>query len=86
MSIVMPKEKGPTMKTENRPIPAFIRKKCMACKICVDDCPVSCIGVEASGTVKDPHGYPFLEDETLCTHCGQCAENCPVAAIQMAAA
>ena len=78
----MPKEKGPTMKTESRRIPAFIRKKCMACKICVDDCPVSCIGVEASGTVKDPHGYPFLEDETLCTHCGQCAENCPVAAIQ----
>ena len=86
MSIVMPKEKGPTMNTENRLIPAFIRKKCMACKICVDDCPVSCIGVEASGTAKDPHGYPFLEDEALCIHCGQCAENCPVAAIQMAAA
>ena len=52
MSIVMPQEKGPTMKTENHLIPAFIRKKCMACKICVDDCPVSCIGVETSGTAK----------------------------------
>jgi formate hydrogenlyase subunit 6/NADH:ubiquinone oxidoreductase subunit I len=74
------------MKTDTRPIPAFKRKKCMACKICVDDCPVSCIGVAPSGSAKDPHGYPFLEDETRCIHCGQCADNCPVEAIRMVAA
>ena len=74
------------MKTENCQIPAFKRKKCMACKICVDDCPVSCIGVEASGTAKDPHGYPFLDDDALCIHCGLCADNCPVEAIDMVAA
>ena len=74
------------MKTEDGQIPTFTRKKCMACKICVDDCPVSCIGVEERGTEKDPHGYPFLEDGDMCIHCGQCAENCPVEAIQMAAA
>lgn len=82
----MPKEKGLNMNTENRQIPAFKLKKCMACKICVDDCPVSCIGVEESGTAKDPHGYPFLDDEGQCIHCGQCAENCPVEAIYMVAA
>jgi len=74
------------MKIENRQIPVFKRKKCMACKICVDDCPVSCIGVEASGSPKDPHGYPFLDDDALCIHCGLCAENCPVEAIDMVAA
>ena len=74
------------MKSETRQIPAFNRKKCMACKICVDDCPVSCIGVEARGTEKDPHGYPFLEDERLCIQCGQCVENCPVEAVHMVAA
>lgn len=82
----MTEEKGSIMKTENRQIPAFKRKKCMACKICVDDCPVSCLGVEASGTAKDPHGYPFLDDDALCIHCGLCAENCPVEAIHMVAA
>ena len=74
------------MNTENRQIPAFKLKKCMACKICVDDCPVSCIGVEESGTAKDPHGYPFLDDEGQCIHCGLCADNCPVEAIYMVAA
>ena len=58
----------------------------MACKICVDDCPVSCIGVTPHGTANDPHGYPFLEDAALCIHCGLCAENCPVEAVKMAAA
>lgn len=80
------RQKDATMETPNRLIPAFRRKTCMACKICVDDCPVSCIGVEDRGTAKDPHGYPYLADAALCIHCGQCADNCPVAAIDMVAA
>ncbi len=66
--------------------PAFIRKTCMACKICVDACPVSCIETASCGTDKDPHGYPFLADAAACISCGQCAEECPVAAVVMAAA
>jgi NAD-dependent dihydropyrimidine dehydrogenase PreA subunit len=58
----------------------------MACKICVDDCPVSCIDVPERGTAKDPHGYPFLADESRCIHCGLCAAHCPVAAVDMVAA
>ena len=72
--------------SDKHSIPSFLRKKCMACKICVDDCPVSCIGVEDRGTAEDPHGYPFLEEAALCTHCGRCATNCPVEAIAMVAA
>ena len=74
------------MASEKRSTPSFLRKKCLACKICLDDCPVSCIGLEERGAPEDPHGYPFLEDAALCTHCGRCAENCPVAAIEMVAA
>ena len=74
------------MAPTNRNTPSFLRKKCMACKICLDDCPVSCIGLEARGTPEDPHGYPYLEDAALCTHCGRCADNCPVGAIEMVAA
>jgi NADH-quinone oxidoreductase subunit I len=74
------------MPPEKQNIPSFRRKKCMACKICVDDCPVSAITVEDRGTPEDPHGYPFLDEEGLCIHCGLCAENCPVQAIEMVAA
>jgi len=74
------------MTAANRRMPAFHRKKCMACKICVDDCPVSCLGVEERGTDKDPHGYPYLAEAGICIHCGLCAAHCPVAAIEMVAA
>jgi formate hydrogenlyase subunit 6/NADH:ubiquinone oxidoreductase subunit I len=72
------------MKADLRPV--FNRKVCMACRICVDVCPVSCIETAARGTDKDPHGYPFLADADACIRCGQCAEDCPVAAVGMAAA
>jgi formate hydrogenlyase subunit 6/NADH:ubiquinone oxidoreductase subunit I len=74
------------MKSEAVTKPVFVRKKCMACKMCVDACPVSCIGVEATGTPDDPHGYPFLEDAQACISCGRCAEGCPVAAVRLLAA
>lgn len=63
--------------------PTFNRKTCMACRICVDVCPVSCIDTEPAGTAKDPHGYPFLTDEDACISCGQCVEACPVEAAVM---
>ena len=72
------------MKIEARP--AFNRKRCMACRICVDVCPVSCIDTASSGTDRDPHGYPFLTNEAACISCNQCAETCPVEAVSMAAA
>jgi formate hydrogenlyase subunit 6/NADH:ubiquinone oxidoreductase subunit I len=62
-------------------IPVFDHKTCMACKICVDACPVSCIATAATGTAKDPHGYPLITDAGACIHCGQCAEACPVGAV-----
>jgi ferredoxin len=66
--------------------PVFFRKKCMACKMCVDACPVSCIAVETAGTADDPHGYPYLEEEEKCISCGMCAQGCPVAAVRLDAA
>jgi NADH-quinone oxidoreductase subunit I len=69
------------MKTEFPP--AFNRKDCMACKICVDACPVSCIETEQTGRTKDPHGYPFLADESACIRCGTCADACPVDAVAL---
>ncbi len=66
--------------------PAFNRKVCMACRICIDTCPVSCLETASRGTDKDPHGYPYLADTAACISCGQCAEDCPVEAVEMAAA
>ncbi len=72
------------MQSEAKPV--FKRKVCMACRICVDACPVSCIDTASSGTDRDPHGYPFLADEAACISCNQCAETCPVEAVVMQAA
>ncbi len=72
------------MKTATKP--EFNRKTCMACRICVDACPVSCIDTAKRGTAKDPHGYPFLTDETACISCRYCEEACPVEAVVMVAA
>jgi len=74
------------MEARSKPLPVFDRKTCMACKMCVDVCPVSCIGVEESGRDGDPHGYPFLADPEACTRCGWCADDCPVAAVHLPAA
>ena len=76
--------KGAPMASERRPV--FDHKVCMACRICVDSCPVSCIATASRGTDKDPHGYPFLVEAADCINCGQCAEDCPVEAVTMAAA
>jgi len=62
--------------------PRFDMKRCMSCRICVDACPVGCLGMSASYP-NASHGYPHLENEKSCIGCGFCARECPVDAIFM---
>jgi len=48
-----------------------ITSECIACGVCVDDCPVEAISEKEDTYVIHPE---------LCTDCGNCAENCPVEA------
>jgi len=58
--------------------------KCMSCEICIDACPVACLGMRESINQGNPHQYPFLEKEKVCIGCGFCDLECPVDAITMA--
>jgi electron transport complex protein RnfB len=64
--------------------PRFDKKLCASCNICIDACPVNCIGLSAAASEKNPYGYPYLKDEKACIGCGFCADECPVGAVTMA--
>ena len=53
----------------------IINDECIACGVCVDECPVEAISEGDEIYVIDPE---------LCTDCGSCADVCPVAAPQPA--
>ncbi len=63
--------------------PRIIRKNCMSCTICIDSCPVDCIGWTFTKDTKDKRAYPVLENEKKCIACRFCAIECPVDAIEM---
>ena len=50
-----------------------INDDCIACGVCVPECPVDCI---SDGDSK------YLVDEESCVDCGACADVCPVDAPQ----
>ena len=62
--------------------PVFDTKKCTACVICIDACPIGCI-VASKPEKKGSEGYPELINEKVCLGCGFCEDECPVEAITM---
>lgn len=67
----------------SRPVPSFDYKTCMACRVCVQTCPFSCIDMTRTG--PDPYGkvYPELTAPDTCTGCRLCERGCPVDCITM---
>jgi len=63
--------------------PQFNYKECMSCTICIDTCPVGCLGLFHVSGSQNPHSYPCLKDAGACIGCGFCAIDCPVDAISM---
>jgi len=60
--------------------------RCVACKLCVANCPSHCITVEAAPYPDPSKGhYPkrYEIDITRCIFCGYCVEACPKDAIEM---
>ena len=51
----------------------IITDECIACGVCVDECPVEAISEGDDIYIIDPE---------LCTDCGSCADVCPVEAPQ----
>jgi formate hydrogenlyase subunit 6/NADH:ubiquinone oxidoreductase subunit I len=57
----------------------FIPEKCIACRLCVRDCPAG--GIEFIKTGE--RSFDVTIDISKCIFCGQCAENCNKEAILM---
>jgi len=68
-----------------RNIPAFDYDSCIACNICAEVCPQSCIDMKMkkSGLGLLKKVYPILALPESCTGCSMCMNACPVDAITM---
>jgi 2-oxoacid:acceptor oxidoreductase delta subunit (pyruvate/2-ketoisovalerate family) len=67
------KNKTGSWRTESKP--KFLKKNCIACRLCVLICPEGCI----EGKEKNA----FHSDYDYCKGCGNCAVICPKQDIEM---
>lgn len=51
------------------------KKRCVACGVCENTCPLV--------AVKVHRGCYAVVEETLCVGCGKCAKSCPAGCIEM---
>lgn len=63
-------------------LPQFEYANCVACGVCVQDCPVSCLAMSLIGIDKWKKRYPTMAEEG-CIGCGICAKDCPTNTIEM---
>jgi Pyruvate/2-oxoacid:ferredoxin oxidoreductase delta subunit len=64
-------------------IPVFDYDICMACNICAELCPLTCIDMSKMGIGSLKKVYPILASPDTCTGCSICKNACPVDAITM---
>ncbi len=55
-------------------VAGIIPDKCIACQICIGECPVGAIELSAEGVARI--------DPEVCVGCGKCFESCPVGAVK----
>jgi ferredoxin len=74
---------APDATTKPRPVPAIDLRRCNACIICVDACPVECLTLSLARSGGPKRRYPRLVAEARCIGCGRCMQECPLDAIAM---
>lgn len=63
--------------------PQIDEKTCAGCSVCVENCPVDCLMIEAPKFHGDIHTIAILAHKEACIGCGMCAKVCPIRAITM---
>ena len=68
---------------KKRKRPVIDKEACAGCSLCVENCPMECLQIEAPKFHGDIHTVAILTWPEQCTGCGICAKNCPIRAIEM---
>lgn len=68
----------------NKGKPTVDYTKCMACGVCVQACPFSCLDLIDTTRDKYKKAYPELTEKDRCTGCKLCEKQCPLACIMVA--
>lgn len=63
--------------------PKFNYKICMACGICIQSCPVSCLDLANTTVNSYKMAFPILADEEKCIGCKMCEKDCPIDAVKV---
>lgn len=56
---------------------------CAGCSVCVENCPMDCLEIEAPKFHGDITTIASLKEGSTCIGCGICAKVCPIRAITM---
>lgn len=70
-------------KQKKRKQPVIDKKECAGCSVCVENCPIECLRIEAPKFRGDIHTIAELYEPDRCTGCGICAKQCPIRAVTM---
>jgi len=57
------------------------KEVCKGCKLCVVNCPVSCLSLNTQDTNSHGLHYAYLAEPEKCIGCANCGVMCPDAAI-----
>lgn len=71
------------MTEQKKKQPVIDKTACAGCSLCVENCPLDCLRIEAPKYHGDIHTIAYLAQPERCVGCGICAKACPIQAITM---
>jgi len=73
------------IETAKKNRPYIDGQNCAGCSVCVENCPMECLAIEAPKFHGDIGTIAYLKTPDRCIGCGICSKVCPIEAICMRA-